>query len=174
MRFLEIRIRLQVNEQIKVFNNCQMVLILQNKNEQHPQVCILANSSVQWCNIYTTLQQSIYLMLLQRIDSLRSSITSVNIEKPHSKLSFQFWFSKLCLIACTLANENGMISQLTVLFKYPSLDQNCFSKSCLLSYLYNVSKYIGLFHSCTKVDIDNCLVCNMQIKFSAGREKIIE
>ena len=125
-------------------------------------------------SIYTTLQQSSYLMLLQRIDSLRSSITSVNIEIHNSVLSFQFWISKLCLIACTLANENGMISQLTVLFKYPSLDQSCFSKSCLLSYLYNVSKYIGLFHSCTKVDIDNCLVCNMQIKFSADREKIIE
>ena len=135
---------------------------------------MLANSSVQWYSIYTTLQQSVYLILLQRTNSLRPSTINVNIEIPDSELSFQFWFSKLCKIAYTLANENDKISQLTVLFKYPSLDQNCFSKSCLLSYLYNVSKYIGLFHSCTKVDIDNCLVCNMQIKFSADREKIIE
>ena len=82
-----------------------------------------------------------------------------------------FGFSKICLIACTLANEDGIISQLTVLFKYPSLDQNRLSKSCLISYLYTIFKHIGLFHSCIKVDMDNCVVCNMQMKFLAEREK---
>ena len=80
-------------------------------------------------------------------------------------------FSKIFLIACTLANEDGIVSQLTVLFRYPSLGQNRLSKSCLISYLYNIFKHIGLFHSCIKVDMDNCVVCNMQMKFLAEREK---
>ena len=82
-----------------------------------------------------------------------------------------FCFSKISFIAYTLANEDGIISQQTVQFKYPSLDQNLLSKSCLISYLYNIFKHIGLFHSCIKVDMDNCVVCNMQMKFLAEREK---